>query len=117
MSVMQNGGGLTHYKLNEWTKPWEFAGPLCVFNNIDAMWEFMAEFNGASYMQIYMCLYEPSPYTFVWHMEYQDTKRVCDLNMLPDGTILADRVMVLDYVPYSTEATKLLHAHQSGDVL
>lgn len=116
ISVMMNGGGLTHYKLNEWTKPYEHAGPLCVFNNIDDMWEFMSNFEGAGYMQIYTCLYEPSDAFSVWHKEYEDTRREMGIRLLPKGTILADRVKVLDYVPYSTEATKLLQAHQSGNV-
>jgi hypothetical protein len=72
-----------------WAKPNDGCGPLCVFRNIPDITVTLGE-------EIWSCEYEPSKYGAVWR-----PGSTRELHELLDGTVLADRVRLIEMVPRS----------------
>ena len=81
------------YLMNEWVKPQKGCGPLCVFETkLDAL-RFLGIKQSDSYMikrYVFPCLYYESKKKFP-----HDENKWCGVSVLPPGTVLASRVMLI----------------------
>lgn len=80
-----------YYKLHEWVYPIGGDGPLCVFKTFLDAHQFLLDYTDGSFV-IMVCDYEPSALTSVWNSQ---NPFVRDLEQLPVGTVLADRVKLV----------------------
>lgn len=105
--VMPRGGRSVKYKKGEWVQPDERCGPLCVFGSLPEALLF-AEWGDV----IWRCFYVPSRQDSVWVLSVETIGDVTNkvftfprilwnrLGNLPEGTVLADAVYLIDEVPY-----------------
>jgi len=89
-------GTFCKYAKNTWTKRPENCGPLAVFNNIKTAVNFLINDSRDGKIKIkyhiYKCYIHESKDTYLWDRDIQWHTR------LPPGTVLADKVKLLEEV-------------------
>lgn len=95
-------GGQVSYSVYEWTYPFPYDGPLCVFDTLEHAKQFKASYGG---MDIYPCEYIPAigadsiwlrTYPMSGHTGYRDSVYISlSIDQLPLGTMLAAAVRLL----------------------
>lgn len=88
--------GEVKYVVGEVAKPSLGRGPLCVFDNEKYVKRFLhtqINITLSNYHKVYKCKYKRSEHTEVWNGE----SRV-NIQYLPQGTILADEVVLTERV-------------------
>lgn len=95
------------YKRGAWAQPDERCGPLCVFDSLPEALLFAERGD-----RIWRCFYVPSRQDSVWVLDVETIGAGTNeaftfpmlfwnrLGNLPEGTVLADAVYLIDEVPY-----------------
>lgn len=90
-------GDRVQYKMKEWVGPVPGDGPLCVFEDYRDAKAFKHHLLRYYGLVVMACDYEPSAMRMIWR---QDWDGGCEIELLPMGTVLADRVRLVCEVNY-----------------
>jgi hypothetical protein len=90
------GDGEIQYKINEWVRPIKKRGPIAVFSNKEDATMFLKGY-GVRDSVLCTCKYVPSKRKSVWCFD-NSYKSATPLRELPEGTVLADRVMITEEI-------------------
>lgn len=105
-AIINRGDFAVEYKLNEWVYPKFKEAPLMVFGTYEEAEDFRKKEHWKSLI-IYKCEYKKSKRKWGWCLDNTEDvllkrrqkKKISHLlGKLPDGTILADAVMLLEKV-------------------
>ena len=90
-------GRIVDYKIGKWTKRPKDCGPLAVFDNLESAEEFSnLSFLDVNNRAFFSCKYKPSK-EITLYKKYKGGK-ITERFVLPNGTILADKVKILKEV-------------------
>ena len=90
-------GRRVKYEINKWTKRPKKSGPLAIFDNLESA----EKFSGLSFLNVnnrafFSCKYKPSK-EITLYKKYKGGE-ITERFVLPNGTILADKVKILKEV-------------------
>jgi len=89
-------GHIVEYKIGEWVKRPDGCGPLAVFNTLENAKDFVFKGTFGPTRKIFLCEYESSILNYLWcRYTLQDKKMRREKHLLPIGTQLAERVMLI----------------------
>lgn len=85
---------VVYYSLWEWVEPQPNRGPMCVFRTLEdaQRWCCTVSFLPKN-LRIFKCYFEESDETSIWGQTIKT-----ELDLLPHGTALADRVKLIEEV-------------------
>ena len=103
--IQMRGHGCIEYKLNEWVSRRKSEGPLAIFETLAYAKSFYIANFGFQYtgakkrFKIFKCEYIPSYDSNLWYITYRfDLKMILSFLDFPNGTILADKVKLIEEI-------------------
>lgn len=85
----------TLYKFGAWVSRKPLCGPLAIFGSIEDAKKWIRRIGSPSYLKIVKCKYIKSKEKYLYHKKY---RLRLSIDSAPEGTILADEVMLLEEI-------------------